>query len=262
MSEIFDTLIREEDRVISIVGGGGKTSLMFLLAHAFEEKGLRVVSTTTTRILLPTLQQSAGIVFTKDTKFQDILQKCLMQYGHATVADSLLSSGDKLQGISCTQVEQLLGQPFVERILVEADGARQLSLKAPGDNEPVVPNRTDLFISVVGLDSIGKRLEDRNVFRAGLVSSLTGLSMGDTITPLTVARLAVHPDGLLKGCPAKARSTVFLNKCDLAGGSEKALAVIEAAKELRGNQVDLWVSGSIRDNVCAVSGDLLSISDL
>jgi len=70
MSEIFDTLIREEDRVISIVGGGGKTSLMFLLAHAFEEKGLRVVSTTTTRILLPTLQQSAGMFLLKTLNFR------------------------------------------------------------------------------------------------------------------------------------------------------------------------------------------------
>jgi probable selenium-dependent hydroxylase accessory protein YqeC len=252
MAEIFDTLIRDTDKVISIVGGGGKTSLMFLLAREFQQKGIRVISTTTTRILKPTFLQTGGVVFFDDDDFYEKLEHCLKDHNHATVARRLLPGGDKLEGIHPSHVEQILQQSSAERILIEADGARQLSFKAPGDNEPVVPEITDLFISVVGLDIIGKPLEDANVFRAGLVSSRTGLRVGDEITPMTVAKLAVHPKGLLKGCPKESRSCIFLNKTDLSGGREKALAVIEAAKNLEGRKPDFWLIASNIKNVCEI----------
>lgn len=249
MSGIFDTLVRDTDKVVSIVGGGGKTSLMFLLAHAFQGKGQKVVTTTTTRILIPTKQQSANIVLFADDVFEDKLQDCLDLHGHATVAHHLLPEGNKLKGISCTQIEQINDFTFVDRIVIEADGARQLSFKAAGDNEPVVPKNTDLFISVVGLDIIGKSLDDENVFRAELVSSRTGLGIGEKITALTVAKLAVHPQGLLEGCPDKARSCIVLNKVDIRDGKQKALSVIEAAGNLAGIQPDSWISTSISSNI-------------
>ena len=250
MATFFDTLIRETDKVISIVGAGGKTSLMFLLAHDFQQKGFRVISTTTTRILKPTAQQTSGVVLFNHDNFHRKLEDCLNRYGHATVAQHLLASGDKLQGLSCTDLEQVFAQSSAERMIIEADGARKLSFKAPSDNEPVMPKTTDLFISVVGLDIIGKPLEETNVFRAELVSSRTGLQTGDEITPLTVAKLAVHPKGLLKGCPKKAGSYIFLNKTDIPGGRDKALAVIEAAQNLEGIKPNFWVSGSLRKQCC------------
>lgn len=143
-------------------------------------------------------------------------------------------------------MEHVFDQSSAKRMIIEADGARQLPLKTPGENEPVVPEMTDVYISVIGLDCIGKSLKEENVFRAGLVSSRTGLRMGAEITPLTVAKLAIHPKGLLKGCPKKARSYIFMNKTDIPGGKEKALSVIEAARNLAGKKPDFWISGSIK----------------
>ena len=254
MAGIFETLIRDNDRVISIVGGGGKTSLMFLLAHAFQEKGIKVITTTTTRILKPTPQQTGGVVFCDSNDFKDKLQKYLKQNGHATVASHLLSPGNKLQGITFKQVEQIFEQSSARRMIIEADGARKLSFKASGDNEPVVPEITDVFISVVGIDIIGKSLEDESVFRAKLVSERTGLAIAAKITPLTVAQLAVHPKGLLKGCPEKARSYIYLNKIDIPDGREKALLVMEAAKNLAGRKPDFWIIASTRDDICENHG--------
>lgn len=249
MSDIAETLLRESDRLISIVGGGGKTSLMFYLAHVMQQKGLRVVSTTTTRILRPTSKQSRAVVLLDDPGFKQNLHDSLDQHGHVTVAQHLSTDGKKLQGLSCSQVKILFECSFVDKMIVEADGARQLSFKAPGDNEPVVPLITDVFIGVVGLDIIGKPLEDANVFRPELVSSLTGLPMGAEITPLTVAKLFLHSKGLSKGCPEKARSVLFLNKTDISGGSEKALSVMKEIAKLEGRKPDHWVSGSTREGV-------------
>lgn len=247
MADIFNSLIRETDRVITIVGGGGKTALMFLLAHAFLKKKSTVITTTTTRILKPASGQTGGVILLDDDSFYKKLEHCLKYHGHATVAQTDLPD-DKLGGIHCNDVEQILKQSSAERILIEADGARQLPFKAAGDNEPVVPEITDIFVSVVGLDAIGHSLDDTNVFRAELVSSRTGLQMGAEITPLTVARLAVHPEGLLKGCPKKARSYIFLNKMDIQDGKEKALSVIEIAQKLEGRIADFWTAGSVKKN--------------
>jgi probable selenium-dependent hydroxylase accessory protein YqeC len=263
MAGIFETLIQESDKTISIVGGGGKTSLMFLLAQAFQAKGLNVVTTTTTRILKPTSQQTGGLAYYNDGGFQDTLQDCLKRYGHVTVAHHLLPTGNKLQGLTCAQVKQILNQSSVDRMIIEADGARQLSFKAPGSDEPVVLESTDVFISVVGLDIIAKSLEDANVFRAGLVSSRTGLEMGAEITPQTIARLAIHPQGLLKGCPKKARSYIFLNKTDIPDGKNKALSVIKEAKKLDGEHPDYWISASIRKEECGIySGIFRQVNEL
>lgn len=250
MTDIFDTLIRETDKVISIVGGGGKTSLMFLLAHTFQQKGFKVISTTTTHILKPSPQQTGEVLLFSRDDFQDKLQDCLKRHGHATVAHHLVPSGNKLKGENCKQVEQIYEHSSANRMIIEADGARQLSFKAPGDNEPVVPQITDVFISVVGLDIIGKPLDEANIFRAALVSARTEFPIGAEITPLTVAKLAIHPKGLLKGCPQQTRSYIFLNKTDIPGGKKKALSVIEAARNLEGIKPDFWISGSIKKNEC------------
>ena len=252
MADIFATLIKETDKVISIVGGGGKTSLLFLLARGFQEEGLTVVTTTTTRILAPASWQTGTVVLSNGDDFYEKLQHSLKLHGHITVGKSLLPGGDKLEGICCNQVEHIIKQSFVDRIIVEADGARQLPFKAPGDKEPVVPGKTDLFISVVGLDVVGRSLEEKNVFRAEQVSSRTGLQMGATISPLTVAKLAVHPEGLLKGCPKMARSCLFLNKMDISGGREKALSVMDAAKGLEGRKPDIVVTTSIKEKACEI----------
>jgi len=62
MATIFTGLIPGDERIIAIAGAGGKTSLMFALAHAFQRRGIRVITTTTTRILLPTPEQSSHVL--------------------------------------------------------------------------------------------------------------------------------------------------------------------------------------------------------
>ena len=252
MAAIFETLIREDDKVISIVGAGGKSSLMFLLARAFQKKRLDVISTTTTRILKPAPPQTGGVILYDHHDFYDQLQRCLNEHAHATVAQHLIQPDNKLKGISCHTIQELLDQSSALRIVIEADGARQLSFKAPGDNEPVVPEITDAFICVVGLDIIGKALTESNVFRAELVSERTGLKVGDKITPRTIARLAMHPEGLLKGCPENARSYILLNKTDVPGTGDMASLIVETANNIEGKSPDSWVSASIQHDECVL----------
>jgi probable selenium-dependent hydroxylase accessory protein YqeC len=251
MNTIFETIIRDKDRVVAITGAGGKTSLMFLLASAFRQKGEKVVTTTTTRILHPAASQSPKVILFEQPDFFEQLERNLDKYHHVTVASRLLPE-NKLSGLSCDKLRQILARSSANRLMIEADGARCLPLKAPGDKEPVVPEWTDVFISMVGLDCLGTPLTVNNVFRAEKVAAITGLQIGNTITPAAVARLAVHPQGLLKGCPKTARSYIFLNKTDSTNGQLMAEQVIQAARREQRGQPNYWAAGSILQNTLVV----------
>ena len=52
--------------VIAIVGAGGKTSLMFRLAEEFSNAGETVLTTTTTKILVPETAQSKDVIVSEN----------------------------------------------------------------------------------------------------------------------------------------------------------------------------------------------------
>ena len=249
MSAIVQNLIRPNDRVIALIGAGGKTSLMFLLANELQQRGEKIITTTTTRIRHPLPEQSARILLDEETDIGQQLEQLLTTTGHVTIAAGRLPD-EKLAGLAGNRLQKISARSQADRLLIEADGARSLSLKAPGNNEPVVPDMTDCCIAVIGLDSINKPLTEENVFRPGQISLLTGLQPGEVITPGTVARLITHPRGLFKGCPDKATRIVFLNKTDIAGGRTRAAQIIHATAGAAGQLPDALVAGSVRENTC------------
>lgn len=242
-------LIRPGDRIVSIVGSGGKTSLMFHLAHALQATGQRVITTSTTRILKPKPGDTASLLFLKQKNFFMLLEEALDHFGHVTVVRDVIK-GDKLQGLSCNELEEMASLSTATHILVEADGARRLPLKAAAHHEPVVSVKTDLFVAVIGLDCMGVTLDDAHVFRPELVAERSGQDLGSEVTLHTLAKLISHPLGTLKGCPAGSRSVIFLNKTDMAGGIEVARELIETVRACGGVSPSLWLAGSVKNGIC------------
>jgi probable selenium-dependent hydroxylase accessory protein YqeC len=134
--------------------------------------------------------------------------------GRLTAASACLPAEDKLIGFRATQIGELEKGNLFDWILVEADGARHLSLKAPAPHEPVVPPSSRWVVAVVGLDAIGRPLTDEWVFRSRLFAEITGLAPGAAITEDSVAAALVHGKGILKDCPDGALKYVFLNKAE------------------------------------------------
>ena len=218
--------------VISLVGGGGKTTLMFALARELASDNSCVLTTTTTKIFKPLPSQTPFLLLEAD---EEKMVKTLVQnidiYRHITLARERLPSG-KLEGISPGLVVRLARLERVYSIIVEADGANQRSLKAPNPTEPVIPDNTSLLIPVVGVDAVGCRLTEENVFRSEIVSELIGLPPGEVISAESIAFLITHHQGIIKGSPDVARIVPFVNKVDLDKGlslgrdlADKILAV-------------------------------------
>ncbi|MEA3230780.1 MAG: putative selenium-dependent hydroxylase accessory protein YqeC, partial [Thermodesulfobacteriota bacterium] len=61
MESLREILLCGNGGVISLVGAGGKTSLMFRIAREVSNAGESVLTTTTTRIMWPDKKQSSEI---------------------------------------------------------------------------------------------------------------------------------------------------------------------------------------------------------
>ncbi len=228
LKEAFDINFGE---VISLVGGGGKTTLMFALAHELASNGSSVITTTTTKILEPLSSQTQFLLIVPEDRVIGALQQNLRSYKHITVATERLPLG-KLKGVSPELVVSVSKLNQIDYIIVEGDGAAQRSLKVPSSTEPVIPPNSSLVIAVLGIDALGRELVEENVFRAELASRLTGLSLGQTVSMDAIVTLVTHPEGILKGSPTSARVILFINKVDLENSLPRArnlaLKILEA----------------------------------
>jgi len=215
MMKLKEALDIEPGEVISLVGGGGKTNLMFALARELASSEESVITTTTTKIFEPLPSETPLLLLEPDEKkLTEMLLQNIEKYRHITIAREKLSSA-KLKGVSPELVARLAELNQVSYIVVEADGAAGRSLKAPIFKEPVIPQNTSLVIPVVGIDAVGCRLTEKDVFRVETAAKLLGLPLGEIITAEDIAFLVTSPKGIIKGSPPQARIIPFINKMDL-----------------------------------------------
>lgn len=144
----------KKHRIIAMVGGGGKTTLIFELARELRDLGKNVLITTTTHM--------------SDEE----------RYGFVPVGNG--RSGPKICAVANTFPMEMLTQ--YDTVLVEADGSHQRAFKVPAGHEPVIPEGCDLVIGVAGCTALGKTLEE-GCHRQELASECLGCELKDKITP-------------------------------------------------------------------------------
>mgnify|MGYP002629913513 CR=1 FL=1 len=234
-TELIDTLQLTGQGLISIIGAGGKTSLMFRLAKELESFGKSVLTTTTTKIFMPLPSQSPFTII--DSSIEEIIKKSasrLKRFLHFSVGQKYDPATGKLQGFAPDSIDQLCQAGLFDWIIVEADGARQKPLKATASHEPVVPEDTTHLILVTGLDAVGKPFNETHVHRAKLFSKNTGLPLGGTMDEQSMATsIAIE---IIKAGHLSHSSTnfVILNKAD---NPEKISSGQKIAELLQTNKI-------------------------
>ena len=131
-------------RMVALVGAGGKTSTLYALARQAADSGRTVVVTTTTHIL-----RHPGLPLVEEPT-PERLRAALE--GHGVVTVGTVFRGDKLSGAGTP--EEL--RRAADVVLVEADGAKRLPLKAPAEHEPVIPPCADAVAAVAGMGAVGQ----------------------------------------------------------------------------------------------------------
>jgi probable selenium-dependent hydroxylase accessory protein YqeC len=208
--KIIKALDLKEREVISLVGGGGKTTLMFRMSEEIPSE-FKVVITTTTKIFVPSPEKFPLALLEKD----ELPAKDLDEYlksGLRPVVGAGLLENNKLKGISREQINLL--QNHTDFILVEADGSKGRPLKGHLDFEPVIASSTTLILVVLGADIVGKTLDSKYVHRPEIVSCLTGRKIGSIIDEEMIAELLTHPEGILRDRPSESKVAAFINRVD------------------------------------------------
>lgn len=195
----------KRDRIFSIVGAGGKTTTMHRLAEELGELGARVLMTTTTHLWCP----AERFVEVKDKKDLERVSDMLGPERRLTVGRRV--SGNKITGIGEGLYPELARIP--DYLIVEADGAKGLPLKAPAEHEPVIFPGSDVVIGVIGLDSLNRPVREV-CHRPELVSGLLGVGEGHLITMEDLNKIARSPQGLRKDVSSEKYRVIF-NKADL-----------------------------------------------
>ena len=156
--------------VISLVGAGGKTTIMMQLALEQKELSRDVLITTSTHMLEP-------IQYASVDEDEELIREKLGK-NHMVIAGRRAKEG---------KISALLEDTFqnVQRVadvtLVEADGSKRYPAKIPNENEPVISGKTTDILIVMGLSSLNMTLKD-GCHRRELAQEFLGKGDEDILT--------------------------------------------------------------------------------
>lgn len=220
----------ERGDLVSLVGAGGKTSLVEALASEQAAAAKAVLATTTTHIFRPS---GRVLLEPHEQWLPDHVGRLLSPGWCLTVASksSPVQGRAKLKGLTISSVDWLREAEAASLILVEADGARRLPLKAPRTHEPVIPMATTVLVGVLGLSGLGMPVDEEHILGSSEFRAITRAAPGQPVEPTHLAALATHPKGLFKKAPTRIRKVLVLNQGDLPGASQAARRITELVSQ-------------------------------
>lgn len=206
MTMLVSEVLHIRSGVTAIIGGGGKTTLCQVLARELAQAGM-VLFCTTTKIF-PT----KSMVCLKDPS-RDELAYALTKH-KLVCAGSFLPETGKLGALPIPMKELM---QMADYVIVEADGAKHLPLKAHLDFEPVIPPEANQTIYVVGASGFGRPVRQA-AHRWERYAALVGVTPDTPVTPEMVARVLRREGGF---------DQVLVNQIETAYQKNCAVALAE-----------------------------------
>ena len=191
--QILDTFCAHKG-IISVVGAGGKKTTMYRLATAHTGR-IAITSTVHTPPFRRRLNAHLVLADAEDLTTQ--VKSALQKYERVAYAQAS-DKPARLRGVAPQQVTEIHQTLGFDVTLVKADGARLRWIKAPDENEPVLPSDTSVLVPVLSIRAIGKRLSEEIAHRVTDVAHIMKIQPGDRITATHLARLLSSADGALK----------------------------------------------------------------
>lgn len=219
-NSLFEALQMDKSRqeVVSVTGGGGKTTLIRRLQQECKKLLIPHAVSTTTH-----MQYERNAAFLEE---EDLERLLTVGKNEHTVWMGQPVSETKMKGFSPDFLETVKEAGLW--LLLESDGAKCLPVKAPAEHEPVIVPFSTRVIQVYGLDGVGHSIGEI-CFRPQQVAAILGKTLEDLLTAVDIARLAASPQGGRKFVEDKMRYQVVLNKAD---DSEQQQMAVEIAKDL------------------------------
>lgn len=184
------------ENIISIVGAGGKTTLMFKTAEELR-KSYKVLVTTTTKIFLPDKNQYdyIGLSMDKINELNKQSENGIYVYGES------VTSENKIIGLSPDFLESIT--KYFDYVIIESDGSKRKFIKGWNETEPVIINNTTLTYGVLNLKALGMEINEENVHRAHEFIKITNSKMNEKININHLVSMVYNINGLFKNSKGK-----------------------------------------------------------
>ncbi|MTD38127.1 putative selenium-dependent hydroxylase accessory protein YqeC [Erwinia sp. CPCC 100877] len=214
MEPLINCFSFSKQQVVSLIGSGGKTSLMWYLADCFKKE--KVLVSTTTKIGYPHKKNY-------DYFYKDHFAALGTEGCGITLAGTVTHQGQKLG------MPELPDFPAVfsrfDKVLLEADGSKQLPLKGWETFEPVVLPQTTVTIGLIPISVIGETADRQTVHRLDLFLRAIERKAGHQIDEDTLAEIIASPTGLFE--KSRGRRILCINQVETPKQLEQARKVLQ-----------------------------------
>jgi len=175
-----------EKNVVTVIGSGGKTSLIWHLAASLvRPPGIakaarrRVLVTPTTKMFVPLPETDLYDFYYGGQDDDEICRSFLHPDPGITLAGIFNNKTGKLESLLPDHLEKIIHS--YDLVLIEGDGSRGLPLKAWKDDEPVVPPFTDFTIGILPLGNLGEPVSDSFVHGLPIFFALSGAAPKESL---------------------------------------------------------------------------------
>jgi len=239
--------IKNKD-VITIVGAGGKTSLMFS-ASSLLRKEYKVLVTTTTNIYVPSEKLYDKIIMLgeiKDEDYKKLIEKS--NNGVYVIGNKIVnketSNRSKIKGLSVEVLDKIT--PYFDIVIIEGDGSKEKPLKGWKDFEPVVYNKTTKTIGVVDIKTIGLNINEDNIHRLDEFLKVINDEESQKVKVKHLKNLILNKSGLFKF--SEGEKILFINKAENIGDIKNAVLLTNKIKDENSSYINKFIYGSILQN--------------
>lgn len=221
----------KEKEVVSLIGSGGKTTLMMFFCEMHRKE--RVLMTTTTKIGFP------------PTNVYDHYWSSKQEGSSVVSGITLLGGseefGEKIANVSLKRLAQLL--PKFDKAFIEADGSKRLLLKGWKNFEPVVVENTTITMGIIPIKAVGLAINNQTIHRLPEFLRLIEGSAVEHVDTRTMAQIIAHEEGLFK--QAKGKKYLVINQVESKKEFNLAKEIVLNIPRNFLNKLDLVVAISI-----------------
>ena len=257
LSALFENLLFKsgeqsfsKERVITVIGSGGKTSLIWRLASglagcaaALLAPGRKVLVTPTTKMFVPPPETKVY------KRYYGLGGPVPAPEPGVTLAGVFNEASGKLESFQLDKLENII--KGYDLVLIEGDGSKGLPYKAWKEDEPVVPSFTDLTIGVLPIKGLGEQVSEKTVHRLPLFTELTGASLGGMIKTEHLRRLITGTgEDSLSGLFAKAhgKKLLFFNQAEGEASLKQASELADSLPQSFRKSLCGIIAGSVKED--------------
>ncbi len=223
----------DKNDIITVVGAGGKTSLITYLTKQFSSE-YKVLLTTTTKIYLPKSSDYDNKIMLTKKSDTFIINKGI------TLCGRYLNDENKVVGLTFDELDKLVSEFDIS--FIEGDGSKKKKLKGWKDNEPLVYKKTTKTIGVLDITSYDMYINDKNIHRLDKFLNICGV-YNNKITLENLKNIVLNEQGLFKN--SRGQKILFINKVENVYREKLAKDLIKLIRK-ENDTIDILYGSLIR----------------